>query len=90
MPRSPSEDGIAAAESSGSGEGGVSVSGSGLRGLGFRGAHNNRHHHHGGLHSSDVSFRTLFQDFNAPKFLVCNCLLVFCVLFALRLDGSLS
>jgi hypothetical protein len=38
----------------------------------------------------DVNFRGLFQDFNAPKFVVFTCLLVFTMLFALRLDGAIS
>ena len=38
----------------------------------------------------DVNFRGLFQDFNAPKFVVFTCLLIFTMLFALRLDGAIS
>lgn len=41
-------------------------------------------------HRGDVNFRGLFQDFNASKFLVFTCLLIFSILFALKLDGVIQ
>ncbi|ELU12772.1 hypothetical protein CAPTEDRAFT_221172 [Capitella teleta] len=35
----------------------------------------------------EINFKNLFQDFNPSKFLVYGCLMVFSLLFALRLDG---
>lgn len=35
----------------------------------------------------ELNVKNLFQDFNPSKFVVYGCLLVFCLLFALRLDG---
>ncbi|TRY74556.1 hypothetical protein TCAL_00695 [Tigriopus californicus] len=63
-------------------------------GSGAAHAHQNyyQHHHHrhlGYAAHSDVHLRALFQDFNAPKFVVFTCLLVFAMLFALKLDGVL-
>ena len=38
----------------------------------------------------DVNFRSLFQDFNASKFVVFTSLLIFSLLYALKLDGVLN
>lgn len=35
----------------------------------------------------EVNVKNLFQDFNPSKFIVYACLLIFCLLFSLRLDG---
>ena len=35
----------------------------------------------------DLNFTGLFQDFNISKFLVYTCLLIFSILFTLKLDG---
>ncbi|XP_050412606.1 transmembrane protein 185A isoform X1 [Patella vulgata] len=37
-----------------------------------------------------MNLKNLFQDFNPSKFLVFTCLLVFCLLFSLRLDGTIE
>ncbi|XP_023230209.1 transmembrane protein 185A-like [Centruroides sculpturatus] len=37
-----------------------------------------------------MNLQSLFQDFNPSKFLVYSCLLIFTLLFALRLDGAIS
>lgn len=37
-----------------------------------------------------MNLQTLFQDFNPSKFLVYSCLLVFTLLFSLRLDGEIQ
>ena len=43
-------------------------------------------------HSRDVkmNLQSLFQEFNLSKFIVYSCLLIFSMLFALRLDGSIN
>lgn len=41
-------------------------------------------------YNRDLNFRGLFQDFNASKFLVFVCLLVFSILFTLKLDGVIQ
>ena len=38
----------------------------------------------------DVNFRSLFQDFNASKFIIFTSLLIFSLLYALKLDGVLN
>ena len=38
----------------------------------------------------DVNLRSLFQDFNASKFVVFTSLLTFSLLYALKLDGVLN
>jgi hypothetical protein len=38
----------------------------------------------------DLNFTGLFQDFNISKFLVYSCLLVFSILFTLKLDGVIQ
>lgn len=35
----------------------------------------------------ELSLRSFFRDFNASKFVLYSCVLCFCILFALRLDG---
>ncbi|ESO88851.1 hypothetical protein LOTGIDRAFT_219002 [Lottia gigantea] len=37
-----------------------------------------------------MNLKSIFQDFNPSKFLVFTCLLVFCLLFSLRLDETIS
>ena len=39
---------------------------------------------------ADINFRSVFQDFNMPKFVVYSSLLVFTMLFALKMDQDLS
>ena len=39
---------------------------------------------------ADINFRSFFQDFNMSKFVVYSSLLVFTMLFALKLDNDLS
>ena len=38
----------------------------------------------------DVNFRSLFQDFNASKFIIFTSLLIFSLLYALKLDRVLN
>ena len=38
----------------------------------------------------DLNFTGLFQDFNISKFLVYSCLLIFSILFTLKLDGVIE
>ena len=39
---------------------------------------------------ADINFRSVFQDFNMSKFVVYSSLLVFTILFALKMDQDLS
>jgi len=38
---------------------------------------------------ADINFRSFFQDFNMSKFVVYTSLLIFSMLFALKLDGQI-
>ncbi|XP_040568519.1 transmembrane protein 185A [Lepeophtheirus salmonis] len=46
--------------------------------------------HGSGSGGGHMNFRSLFQDFNASKFVVFSCLLNFSILFALKADGGLQ
>ena len=74
------------------GEGGGGGSDGGSRrsrgGIVYAHQHNAYHGHLAG--GSDMNFRSLFQDFNASKFVVFSCLLAFSFLFALKLDRVLA
>ena len=58
----------------------------GVRGGGVVGMHHGVHQ----VGGTDVNLRTLFQDFNASRFVVFSSLLSFSILFALKMDDVLG